>query len=1418
MRHPVALTATLCSILLAWCACACALDPSLDVSQYAHTGWKIREGFTKGTINSMAQTPDGYLWLGTEFGLFRFDGVRKVPWQPPSDQHLPSNSILGLLTARDGTLWIGAVNGLASWKGGKLTLYPELAGQYVWSLLEDREGTIWVGALGTPNGRLCAIRNGRAHCEGEDGSLGGGVFGLYEDSSGSLWAGVMNGLWRWKPGSAKFYPLPGQRNGIRALAEDADGALLIAMPDGIRRLVGKKAELTYPISGNGRLFEVERMLRDRDGGLWVGTDRHGIVHLHHGKTDFFTQADGLSGPSPHHLFEDREGNIWVSTLDGLDRFHDFGIATFTAKQGLLDSLVGSVQADRDGSIWLGTFSGLNRWNEGQITTYGRDGANGKADGKLNGQNPNSLFQDAQGRVWASTHGAIGYLENDRFIPVTGTTSGYVHALADDNARGLWFADQDLGLLHWQHGVMTQEIPWVALGNNGSALALIGDRTRGGLWLGFFKGGIAYFTDGGIRESYSTANGLGGGRVTSLRLDPDGTLWAATEGGLSRLKNGRVATLTSKNGLPCDTVHWVIEDDDHSFWLYMPCGLVRVARSELDAWAEAADRDQSSQRTIQATVLDSSYGIRSRAIPGYYYPQVTKSPDGKLWFAAVDGVSVVDPHHLPFNKLLPPVHIEQITADHKTYEATPDASGQVRLPPRVRDLQIDYTALSFVAPEKVLFRYKLEGWDRDWQDAGTRRQAFYSNLPPRNYRFRVMACNNSGVWNEAGTSLDFSIAPAYYQTNWFRALCAAAFLAVLWGLYRMRVGQLRAQEEKFREAIESIPAMAFVSLPNGYRTFVNRGWVEYTGMTVEQSLGSGWHAVIHPEDLKRVLGEWEAALAGGTPMYYEARYRRAEDGQYRWFMVRVVPQRNKRGKIVKWFGTVTDIEDSKRAAEALQRSQFYISEGQRVASMGSWAFNAGGFEYWSSELFRIHGLDPSGKPPTVEEYLALVHPEDRTFMKQGIARMLDDHLAFDFTKRIVRPDGAIRHIRCVGVPVTQGGTFQGFLGTGMDVTEQEQLTGELRRSESHLAEAQKLTHTGSWAWRVADRKTTHLSEEFYRICGFDPAVGALTLEQCSERVHPEDRLEWKSIIERAIVEKADYDREFRIVLPNGTVTWIHTVGHPVLSDTGDLEGFVGSSTDITALKSAEQEREKLRQLEAELAHTNRVSTLGEMAASLAHEIKQPIAAAITSANTCMEWLAHEPPNLDRARAAAGRIDKYGNRAAEIIDRIRSLYKKSPPQRELVDVNEIIEEMLTLLKCEADRYSIAMRTELAAELPKITADRVQLQQVFMNLMLNAIEAMKDLGGELTVKSQLQDGQLQFSVSDTGVGLPTEKMEQIFSAFYTTKQQGSGMGLAISRSIVESHGGRLWATANDGRGATFHFTLPAAAEILQVPATGT
>jgi PAS domain S-box-containing protein len=365
--------------------------------------------------------------------------------------------------------------------------------------------------------------------------------------------------------------------------------------------------------------------------------------------------------------------------------------------------------------------------------------------------------------------------------------------------------------------------------------------------------------------------------------------------------------------------------------------------------------------------------------------------------------------------------------------------------------------------------------------------------------------------------------------------------------------------------------------------------------------------------------------------------------------------------------------------------------------------------------------------------------------------------------------------------------------------------ELRRSERYLAEAQRLTHTGSWAWRVAGGDALHVSEEWYRIYGFDPEEGMSAWEKRLQRLHPEDRAKWQRAVDRAIGEKSDYEVEVRVLLPGGMVKYIHIVGHPVLNASGDVVQFVGTSIDISASKRAEE-------AQADLAHVSRVTTMGELTASLAHEVKQPIAAAATNASTCLRWLAGDTPNIEEARAAAMRVVKDAKRAGEIISRIGLFFKKGIPEQELVDVNEVIREMIVILRSEAMRYSILLRTALTADLPQVMGDRVQLQQVLMNLMINGIEAMKDVDGtrELAIKSQrAENEQVLVSVSDTGVGLPPHQTDQIFNAFFTTKPHGTGMGLRISRSIIESYGGRLWAADNSPRGASFYLTLPAKVE---------
>jgi len=775
-------------LFISWGRGAYGLDPALDVSQYAHTAWTVRDGFSKGNIYAMTQTPDGYLWLGTEFGLFRFDGIRSIPWQPPEGQHLPGSAITSLLAARDGTLWIGTYAGLASWIGGKLTVHPELNAQFVASLFEDRDGTVWAGTLAN-SGRLWALRSGGAQCYGEDGSFGHAVWSLYGDSSGNLWAGAQSGVWRMKPGPPRRFPAPS----MSALTESDDAPLLMARNGaGLMQLVGDKVEV-YPIrstNNSNRLLrddeiDSNKLLRDRDGGLWIGTVERGLIHVHHGRTDVFSRSDGLSGDVVLSLFEDREGNVWVATTGGLDRFRELPVATISVKQGLSSDATQSVLAAADGSIWVGAHEGLTRWKSGQTTIFGK--ASGLPDDA-----PQSLFQDDRGRIWVFTRRGLAYFKDGRFVAVDAVRGEKVHWITGDKAGNLWLSE-DRNLLHLREGRLVEQIPWSELGRHDSAGVLLSGSEQGGVWLGFWRGGgVSYFKDGQLRASYTVADGLGEGAVGDLRLDRDGALWVATQkGGVSRMKDGRIATLTSRNGLPCDAVHWTMEDDDHSLWLYAACGLVRIAPTELDAWI--AD----PKRGVETTVWDAADGVRLRSsVAGEYGPRVAKSTDGKVWFVTGDGVQVVDPHHFAVNKVPPPVRIEQIIADHKLYwqNSTGDTViSNLRLPPRIRDLQIDYTALSLVAPEKVHFNYKLEGQDDDWREVVNDRHVQYSNLRPGAYRFRVIASNNSGVWNEQGDALEFSIAPAYWQTNWFRTLCVAAFLAMIWTVYQLRVRTLHQRQ-------------------------------------------------------------------------------------------------------------------------------------------------------------------------------------------------------------------------------------------------------------------------------------------------------------------------------------------------------------------------------------------------------------------------------------------------------------------------------------------------------------------------------------------------------------------------------------------------------------------------------------------------
>ena len=733
---------------------------------------------------------------------------------------------------------------------------------------------------------------------------------------------------------------------------------------------------------------------------------------------------------------------------------------------------------------------------------------------------------------------------------------------------------------------------------------------------------------------------------------------------------------------------------------------------------------------------------------------------------------------------------------------------------------------------------------------------------------------------------------------------------------------------------------------------------------------------HPQDAPLVQQTIKRAAQDGKNFDFEHRLL-MPDGSVKHVHV-VARALSDESGTVEFAGAVMDITAAKQAEQTLREREAYLAEAQRLTRTGSgaWCVPEDDALYLSEEWYRIYGFDPKHGLSAWKDRLQRMHPEDRAKVQETKDRAIREKSDYEVEHRIVLPDGTVKYTHTVGHPVLNAsGDVEQFVCTMMDVTERKRAGDALRESEAYLAEAQRLSHTGSWAWNIGTKRQ-FWSAETFKILGFDPNTTTATRESFLERVHPDDRAALE-LVETELYKGNDTEYNYRIILPDSSIKYITSVAHPISNDSGQVIEFVGTVMDVTERKRAEalrdgesrilemiardapleetleklvrvvegqfdgllcsvllldedgqhlrhgaapslpqpyvraidglsigpkagscgtamyrrepvvvtdilqdplweeyrsvaepyglracwstpilahsvkvlgsfamyyreprspgpaetralemathlagiaierklarEERERLRQAQAELAHINRVTTMGELTASLAHEVNQPIAAAVTDANTCLRWLTRDQPDVEEVRLAASRIVKDVTRAGEIISRIRMIFKKGIPQRELVDPNEVIREMVSLLHSEATRHAVSVRTELA-NLPQVMADRIQLQQVLMNLMINGIDAMKGVDGlrELIICSQrTDDGQLMISVSDTGAGLPQNKANQIFNAFFTTKPQGTGMGLRISRSIVESHGGRLWAADNSPRGACFHLTLPTKVE---------
>jgi ligand-binding sensor domain-containing protein/signal transduction histidine kinase len=807
-------------LLALWLVCgqpAIAIVTDEPLFRYRPDVWQTENGLPQNTVHTILQTRDGYLWLATEEGLARFDGIRFKVFDTRNTEQIRSKSVRELFEDREGSLWIGTTGGLTRLRDSRFTAYTTkdgLTSDSVESIYQDREGSLWIG---TPDG-LNRFRDGKFTAfTTEDGLPSPGVSAIHQDGGGTLWIGTRGGLAQMKDGRFTAYTsshgLPGDN--VRAIYEDRSGALWISTLAGLARL--KDGRFTaYTVKDGLSNERVWSISEDRRGNIWVGTDG-GLNLFSEGRFIAYTTANGLSDNTVWSISEDRRGVLWIGTPGGLNRFQDGRFTSYTTKEGLSDNVVLAVCEDREGSLWIGTEAGgLNRLKEGKFVTYttadglssdlawticeSRDGSlwigtqsgglNRFKDGEFSSYTTRdrlpsniarALCEDREGNLWIGTPAGLARMKDGRLVTYTvedGLSSNAVSAIEEGRDGSLWIGTLG-GLNRLKGGSFQVYTTRDGLSDDG-VLSLRADR-RGNLWIGTRGGVLNRFKDGRF-TSYTIKDASADDSIRAIYEDRDGAIWiGARRSGLHRLKDERFTSFSTREGLFDDCVFQILEDSRGNLWMSSPRGVFRASRKELEDFAEG------KTSRIASISYDTADGMESRECNGGQ-PAGWRTRDGKMWFPTARGVAVIDAENLSVNSLAPPVVIEEIIVDHVTI-----APGEmIELSPGNDRYEFHYAGLSLIAPEKVKYRYRLEGLEDDWIDAGSQRVAHYTRIPPGRYTFRVMAGNNDGVWNDTPASFELYLKPYFYQTWWFYMLGVAAVALAVLGFFGLRVRRMRAQ--------------------------------------------------------------------------------------------------------------------------------------------------------------------------------------------------------------------------------------------------------------------------------------------------------------------------------------------------------------------------------------------------------------------------------------------------------------------------------------------------------------------------------------------------------------------------------------------------------------------------------------------------
>jgi signal transduction histidine kinase/ligand-binding sensor domain-containing protein len=750
------------------------------LTQYGHSAWHVQDGLFSSP-NSIAQTNDGYLWLGTDAGLVRFDGVRFVPWNDFPDGSIATWTVDRVLAARDGSLWIGGVNHLAKITNRKIARY-DFVGRAV-DMIEDSEGSIWFARTRVPDGSgpVCRAYGDKVECYGKP-DLPLSYAASLRHSEKGFWIGGSGGLCHWVPTQAAtcvlqeaMKPLQGLV-AINALLTTKAGDLWV----GVMR-PGKQLGLGKLVQGNwqpikmegldGSTLSVTSLLEDREGSIWVGTLDQGLYKISSGRVEHFGLSEGLSGNNVTAIYQDREGNIWISTTSGLDSFRRLAVSVFSSREGLPADAVDAVLPARDGTIWLGN---------AVLSRIVDDVAQGPVQPALfQNRAVTSLLEDHANRLWIGLNESLNVFDHGRLTPIRspgGENLGPVEFMVEDVMHDVWAVKigTHKKIVRIRDTVVAEEFDPMLMG---VPTAVAAD-PESGVWFGYRNGEIAHFSDGNLKKL--PLDGTSGGAVRAILPQSDGLVLAASALGLRIIRGSSQSLLNVEHGLPCDRLRVVLKDLSDAIWLAASCGLIEIQGSELTRWSAAPDS------RVQYRLFDETDGVQSGSAD--FTPRAKMDRDGRLWFATSKVALMIDPAEANAQQSPPPIRVEQVIADRKPFAPV----AALTLPARTRDVEIQYTALNFRVPQKIQFKYQLVGHDDTWNNAGTRRAAFYNDLPPGQYLFKVIASNSEGVWNNEGALLSFEIPPIFYQTRWFQVLCLIVALSLIYLLYLARIKQIAAQ--------------------------------------------------------------------------------------------------------------------------------------------------------------------------------------------------------------------------------------------------------------------------------------------------------------------------------------------------------------------------------------------------------------------------------------------------------------------------------------------------------------------------------------------------------------------------------------------------------------------------------------------------